>query len=506
MTERLAAAGSGFPIAYAGERALHSRYDPRAEAEKYIDTLKPGEAVRFFILIEPGLGYIIPPLKKKFPRAKIIVLHVSDFFTGRDSAGEDVPVWTPETGISLPRFLEKELPDTFAGTVKIVEWRPALAAYGKPYLRILEKTVEFIKRIDANARTVHGFGRRWFKNFFKNIGIIQTGLLYDRESAGAAPVLITGAGPGLDGALPLIRRRRGELFILGVSSSVKPLLAGGVRPDLVISADGGNWALFHLYEVFRGSLAGQRPVLATALTAALPAQCKDLPILPLSDGSVWQNLILERLGIPFLSLPQRGTVTATALDIALSLTSGPVYLAGVDLSQRDIRTHARSYSFDRFWRESASRLNPAYSQAYARSRTAAASGAYDIYAAWFKEQLGRYPERIYSLGSNNPVFAPLREEFPADGIPGKNGMAPAGKAGISPIVRSLPPGDRPREALKILSAALGGAASAARGLSPVLREELSPLLLPERQNPAFEEITAVMYDLAGRYTSGQRYG
>jgi hypothetical protein len=506
MIERLASAGSGASTVLVGDKALHSRYDPEGEAERYVSTLNLGESIRFFILIEPGLGYIIPALRRKNPRARILVIHISDFFNMPDGPRPEGPgaaSWSPGRG-PLQAFLEQEIPDLPSTALRIVEWRPALAAYGAPYLQALTEVAEFIKRIDANTRTVRGFGRRWFRNFFKNLALMKRILGYPRS---AQPWIITGAGPSLEEALPEIRRlRERNCRILAASSSAAALRAGGIPPDLVISTDGGGWALLHLYEALRGDAA---PPLAAALTAALPGQCAELPILPISDGSLWQRIILEKLEIPHIVLPQRGTVTAAALDLALTLTTGPIILCGMDLSPRDIRTHARPYGFDRLQEEGATRLNPGYSQTYVRAGSLKAAGSYRIYAEWFNRQLRAYPKRLFTLGNNHPVFDGLGAagglygadspgdsllgggDLPVTGGPLGSGLlgggglpvtdgpegGPLGSGLLDGGVIQTPP-ERPlNEAVRALIEALENP-----GTAPSLLWELVPLLLPGEED------------------------
>jgi hypothetical protein len=389
-------------------QSLHSRYNPRLEAERYIGSLPLNKNARFFILIEPGYGYIAPPLKKKVPGAKIIALHVEKHEEARHEHVDTE--WFPETGISIQDFLEREIPDSEAAEIQLLEWRPALAVYGEAYLNLVEETVNFIKRVDANARTVKIFGSRWFRNFFKNLGIVSRIFL---PAPISCPLLVTGAGPALETAISVIRKERERLFLLAASSSAAALKAGNLIPDMVISTDGSPWAKFHLYGLFRdsGSL-GEHCPLALALTAALPSQAKDSPALLISDGSFWQTLILNGLEIPFIILPQRGTVSATALDLAFAMTEGEVFLAGMDLGNRDIRSHARPYSFDVFIEEKAGRFAPVYSQTYRRSSMLKTGGSYGIYASWFEKQLGSYPKRLHSLGENNPVFNSIETQSP----------------------------------------------------------------------------------------------
>ncbi|GHU81649.1 hypothetical protein FACS189468_4670 [Spirochaetia bacterium] len=430
MTERLVPTKNGFPTAYADKRTLHSRYDPRGEAEKYIGSLSLSPGIRFFILIEPCLGYIIPVLQKQFPHARLIVLHISDFFIAPEFPGEGISrppafqaplvseapppaVWSPESAQTLEEFLEQEIPDIEGRYLKLIEWRPAMISYGDAYLALLSRVAAFIKRVDANKRTLRGFGRRWLRNGLKNIQLFTNPV---RIRAGSVPLVITASGPSLEDTLPLLRewKKKSPLFIMGVSSAVPALYEADLAPDLVVSTDGGGWALVHLREAYRkirrncpGSHGKQPFTLAAGLIAAIPSQYRDLPVLPISDGSLWQNILLTSLGISFIILPQRGTVSASAMDLAFTLTGGQVVITGLDLSHRDLRTHARPYGFDQLWEERAHRMNPVYSQVFIRENIPVNPGSHGIYAAWFAGQLDRYPKRLCTLGNNNPVFNTL---------------------------------------------------------------------------------------------------
>lgn len=462
-------------------KSLHSRYNPQGEAERYAASLSLNEDIRYFILIEPGLCYLAAPLRKKNPAAKIIALHVEKpAGTPAASPREEGPdsEWYPEKGVSVQDFLEAEISNSNAAGIRLVEWRPALSVYGGAYLALLEETTAFIKRADANARTLETFGRLWFRNFFKNLDMAKNLII---PAPFSLPVLVTGAGPGLEDAIPLIRdeRETGGLFILASSSSVPALRAGKLNADLVITTDGTGWAKFHLHEILGRKSAdetqdrtGPCPV-AAALTAALPSQCETSPLLLLSDGSLWQTLILKKLNMPFITLPQRGTVSASAIDLAFTLSEGDVFFAGMDLANRDIRSHARPYSFDRFMEEKAERTNPVYSQTYKRSSMLKAGGSYGIYASWFKKQLDSYPRRLHPLGKNNPVFDGLETPSARAGMP-ENKPGGKARAGFKTIAYNGETG-RPQKALALLEDALKNSVN-----SRSLQKELASLLLPEK--------------------------
>jgi hypothetical protein len=472
--------------------SLHSRYNPQGEAARYVDALNPESSIRFIILIEPGLCYLVPPLRKKCPSAKILALHVKLHEAAqRELPRENKPdaSWSPGAALGLEDFLETEIGDIEAPQVKIVEWRPAFKLYPNLYLELLAEAAAFIKRSDANTRTVKAFGRRWFKNFFHNLGIIRELLL---PLPSGIPLVVTGAGPSLEDAIPLIllEKKKTKLGILAVSSSVAALNAGGLQPDMVISSDGGFWALPHLYECFR-SRASFEAAFAAPLSAALPSQAAERPVLVIGDGSLWQSLILRGLNIPFITLPQRGTVTAAALDLAFSLSAGDIFLAGIDLAVKGVKSHARPYAFDRLMSEHASRLKPLYSQAFNRALALKQGGSFGIYASWFKNQLASYPRPPSSIGNNNAVFGALAS-FTS---PRENSAGSA--ACLKDFVKTVKMPSHFKGAAK--GAALLENAFNNENTAPQIKDELGALLFPGQASVSTAEIRETAASLLKPY-------
>ena len=460
---------------------LHSRYRPEIEAERYIEALNPAHDIDFFVLVEPGLGYLVDALRRHRPNGKAIVLHADSAFRESGDRLRGVPVRYPDDGNTVQQFLEREIPE--GAKARIIEWRPSLAVYGRLCLDLVRESAEFIKRADASRRTARAFGKRWVRNFFRNLTLFQNVLLcgpIDR------PVVVTGSGPSLEASLPRIRAAREGVFVLASSSSLPALTAGGIRPDMVIGTDGGGWALMHLHACFR---LDAPPRLACALSAAIPSRCSESPVLPLGDGSLWQTLALNAAGVPWTLVPQRGTVTASALELALSIGSGQVFMAGMDLSVGDIRSHARPYGFDHLFFGAASRLSPVYSQAFVRSDRIRAGGSHDVYAAWFRSRLESWRGRVFSLGGGHGIF----DDGPFPRPPAKgSGRSLDGFRAVP--ARGLP-AQRCGRALDALVAALGDP-----GHSATLVAELAPLLLPDARpgDPALD-LAEALRDIAGRY-------
>ena len=366
---------------------------------RYIDSLNISNNTECFILIEPGIGYIIPILLEKFLNSKIIVLHIDNsFLSYRFACNRTAALFNAEHN-NVWDFLEKEISDTDAARIKIIEWRPSLNFYKEKYIKLLSLTVDYIKQMDAGRRTVNAFGKRWILNFFKNLGIIKYPLLYRTMNI---PIIITGSSPSLEKSIPVIHSLQESCFIIAASSSVMALLHSGIKADMIIAADGGTWALRHIYPALRETVFNS--LFAANLSAALPSQCRNFPFLIINDGSLWQSIVLSSLELPSVMIPQKGTVTASAIELAMLLSSSNIYLAGIDLDISDIRTHTRPYSFDSIFNSASSRFNPLYSQIFTRSVLLKSGGSMDIYLSWFKKQFFVWPKRIFSL-DNPKIFS-----------------------------------------------------------------------------------------------------
>lgn len=475
MTETLSTARSGEPIVLIGGVPLHSRYAPALEAERYIDTQNISPRFSFFLLLEPGLGYLVAALRKKRPDAVVLSLHFSDFYDSeaalRAATSRPDAAWSPGCGIGIETFLETHISDFEAGSVKIIDWKPAFSAYGRQAAEIAAAAAGFIKRANANARTSAHFGRRWVRNAIKNAAEAKGAFCAER---GDAPVLVAASGPGLEKCLEaiLIAQRSAAAFVMAVSSAAAALAEAGIEPDLVVAADGGGWASFHLHRSFR-----TRSRIAFSLSAALPSALLDNTLIPLADDSLWQSMVCGEARLQAIRAPQRGTVAATAVDLALLLGSGPVYLAGFDLGVRDGKTHARPNALDRFHEDDASRFAPSASEAFVRYLSARDGGALDVYAKWMARRfVGQKRLRILGDASSELAFLPRFE------------MVEAAVASRFPIFRFVPsaaeePRVKRRKILTALHASIDaesrqrthkGYSSSVRSISAELCELLCP--------------------------------
>jgi hypothetical protein len=200
----------------------------------------------------------------------------------------------------------------------------------------------------GNAMTLVKLGRRYARNFIRNLSLIPRCPSFSSLSFGEDPLLVLGAGPSLDPFLDAWGRRNPggagksekTCRIICVDTAIPCLKARGIRPDLVIALESQHWNL----RDFTGA-RGWGPPLAMDLSA-LPATADALGGPCYIFFTPWTELNffsrLKKAGLLPALFPPLGSVGLSAAAAALRLSRGPVILCGVDFSFTLDSYHARS--------------------------------------------------------------------------------------------------------------------------------------------------------------------
>jgi hypothetical protein len=199
----------------------------------------------------------------------------------------------------------------------------------------------------GNAMTLVKLGRRYARNALRNLALLPRSSPLSAVNFGAAPVLVLGAGPSLDGVLKGLRTAFGELpenprpfRIMCVDTGLSSLYEWNLRPDLVVALESQHWNL----RDFIGLASWEVPVAMDL--SALPATAGLLGARPHLFFTPWTRLSLfgrlKTAGLLPETLPPLGSVGLSAVAIARRLSTGPVILGGIDFSFSLDQTHTRS--------------------------------------------------------------------------------------------------------------------------------------------------------------------
>lgn len=408
MGLELSAAADGASTASADGLLLHSAHRPREEGIRFAASIEDGHSA--FLILGPCLGHMIEGLRDRFPGAMIIGLQFDPGFRSVESAKAD-HCWYPDDPISVDAFLLRILSPEDLESLLVLPWPPAIRAYGAIARACQERIKSAMLALNGTANALSAFGPSFLYNALKN------SILASRRAVlaapGGRPCLIAASGPSLEAQIPFIALHRESIYLAALSSALACLTRAGLEPDIVFTADPGFWAAYHLEPYPRGV------PIAAPLEARIPSPllARD-PLLVLGGQSLWAEAIGESgSGLPIRTT---ATVAAAAVEACLSLVSGPLILAGLDLSSKDGRSHARPNAFDAIRDPRANRLEPIESIEYAlsaesRPNVAPISGSrffatpqLESYRGYFTRACAAEP-RISRLASESPPIAGMPE-------------------------------------------------------------------------------------------------
>ncbi|MFW5788331.1 MAG: 6-hydroxymethylpterin diphosphokinase MptE-like protein [Spirochaetota bacterium] len=317
-------------------RYLHSRVDPVREAERFVADLER-ERPRLALVVGPGLGYAFEAIRRLAPGTRTLGLPLCNGLDSRLVARADA-TWRSDRE-TVDRFLERELSDLDTASIAIVEWPPVVESEPRAAREVADALSAHVHRAQASLLTRGAFGRRWYRNRLHNYLNVAP-FAPTPSPRRIAAIVVAGAGPGLERALPAIRAARERVELWATSSALIALSHAGTEPDVVVATDTALYGWEHLRPLI-GETGGAIPVAATlAATRGLSACPR---VAPLSENDPEDDALLapERHGIPVV--PPQGTVTTTACGLARRLTSAPIVVAGADFAWLAGRSHVRPH-------------------------------------------------------------------------------------------------------------------------------------------------------------------
>ncbi|MBQ2481297.1 MAG: DUF115 domain-containing protein [Treponema sp.] len=367
---------------------LHSAYNPEVEAERFVQSIECPFFPEYILVTGPALSYCLPYLKKRFPQAKICAVRYCHDFDSDNNKFSKV-FYSEDKNLceSLFNFMGEE----GLAAALFLSWQPSEKAFPDEYKSSWGEIKKAVLKSRDVLATREYFSQRWVKNCLRFC-------LFANETAfvkeGTSPILICASGPSLKTSLPKIKELRESFFLIAVSSALSPLLEFGIKPDLCISTDGGYWAKRHL-SFCGGSI--KIPTAISAESAIYAKQMEETPVIPLSYGGGICQTFLERFSFKSLRAKRNGSVSGTAAELALSLTSSSVFFCGLDLAPSKGFSHTQPNNLekdgslkDTRMRTKESRLTPSSFD----------SPALCIYRDWFASQ--DFGGRLYRLSAGYP--------------------------------------------------------------------------------------------------------
>lgn len=376
-----------------GGKHVHSAYNPSKEAEQFVAGISAPFNPSAVVIIEPALSYCVPFLRTRFPQTALYAIRTGAAFSAYDGAWDAIFSADDTLG---NRLFERLGEETICSAL-FLAWPPSERLFpdeAKLAWQAIKTAV--LKSRDVLA-TRSFFAKRWIKNAIRFCARIQQPALLH---TGTADILIAASGPSLRTSLPHIAAYRARFFIIALSSALLPLLHEGITPDLVLSTDGGFWAKKHL--AFHDDNFPRIPFALAAESAAPAALLETQTVVPLWYNDSIAVPLLRVCDIPAMCAARNGTVSGTAVEFALALTSGNVYLCGLDLATAQGFQHTQPNAIEQYQAAHDDRLRTKHMR-LAASATAA-HGSLAVYRDWFVSASDRLKERVFRL-SDSYAFA-----------------------------------------------------------------------------------------------------
>ncbi len=375
---------------------LHSKYNPKNEGERFAQTLEADFSPLCVFLLEPALSYCAPFLKQRFPGASICAIRFRNDFSQTDSQWDKV--FYLESNLSLSEQLFFVLGEEKLCSSLVFDWAPSKQAFPEENIHSWQE----IKTAILKARDVIGtrafFSKRWLKNSIIFASNIEQP--YSLEK-GNFPVIIAASGPSLKSSLPFIKEFRGSFFLIALSSAFMPLIKNGIKPDIVISSDGGFWAKYHLD--FEGS---SECVFALEGESAIPKKIlSGSKVIPLIYEDSLEKDFLDAIKCPYMLSERNGTVAGTALTFAFNLTSSSIYLCGLDQASAIGFQHTQPNALENGNAKKDFRLKNTETRT-TRSRFGSEK-TLEIYRNWFITNSEFFAGRVFRLSDNFSYEYPL---------------------------------------------------------------------------------------------------
>ncbi len=337
---------------------VHSRYDPRKEAQRLMkEILSCDPENTLLIFLGCGLGYHVELaelagfknalLVEKKPKLFEIfsqIYHLPDSYHLFGPTSKELDLDFYLSTMEIHHFKK----------IKTVSLR---GAYETDLYLSFEKRLDRLLKVKLGDFTTRlKFEELWFIHILNNIPSILTSANVLRlfTAFKETPVVVISAGPSLPDSISQIREWKKHAFLIAVDTALLVLYEAGIQPDFVYSLDSQIYNLNDfsmipqdylkdivlIYDVVvHPALAEKYPgPKIAANTAHLDFDQNGHPFVVKNEFVSWIEIALGRIG----DVETGGSVATSAFHFAYLIGGNPVILCGQDLAYTHYQSHSVS--------------------------------------------------------------------------------------------------------------------------------------------------------------------
>lgn len=312
---------------------LHSSVNPEIEARFLVDSLKMTED---YIVFGMGLGYHVLELLNRYRSARVHIFESNIYllymaFTYIDwttyiASGRILVVYNDD-----PKQLISELGNQFA------EMKKAELLVHYPAIKMIEdaQTRQLLEDFFVTTSSMREQGGLLDSNFeiISKLNLPECGELKDIFKDKA--VVIVGAGPSVDSQLDRLRKYRDKITVFATGHIIRRLVNEEIIPDAVIITDPQPL----MYKQIDGvNLKGIPMILLSTASSSVIDYYNGSIYVAYQSGYELAEIKAKEIGATLFETG--GSVTTTALDIALRFGARKIIFVGVDLAYTGGYSHA----------------------------------------------------------------------------------------------------------------------------------------------------------------------
>ena len=311
---------------------LHSNGDPYQEASELSSVWFDREHFEY-VVFGLGLGYHIQALLDIDEAITVTVLEPDEYVIqmAHRYGLADRNEWAERVQIIWDADFQAltKISASLRDTQQVVVYYPSLCVVKNEYYK-QQLEEYFIEYSSAKTQEIRLIG-----NFVKNQDLFGHEVTELAEKFYGRTVYIIAAGPSLDKNMMELKQVKENDIILSTGTVFKKLLGAGIIPDYVIITDGGSFT----YSQTANLTENKVPLLY--LSTVYHKILQEYPgetYLICQEGFQKSEQYASQMQYPVYDTG--GSVTTTALEIAIRLQCRKIVFAGLDLAYTDAHNHA----------------------------------------------------------------------------------------------------------------------------------------------------------------------
>lgn len=336
---------------------LASRYDPIKEADKLVGAIDHTKTA-CLVVLGFGLGYHVDQVVKKLGPRDLLIVFEPDLSLLRSVLSElDYSGWLNQPGLilagpdtdkaALLGRLEQRSGTLTLGT-QIVTHPASRQRHGEAFSLFSKHITEALAFSRTNVATALVNAARTVRNLTCNLVPYAAGPTV-AELEGAAkgyPAVCVGAGPSLVKNLDLLKDPaiREQVVVIGVQTTLKPMLDRGIRPDFITAIDYSQ-----ICTRFYEDLPPLPDVTLVAEPKCHPAILEAYPGPVRICKSGLNDQLLGNLARPIPAIKSATTVAHLSFYLAQLLGCDPILFIGQDLGFSDGLYYAPGTAVHNVW-------------------------------------------------------------------------------------------------------------------------------------------------------------